>query len=42
MYLYPTHITTFAPDIPVPYTFADYTSLRDPALERAMRGLKEN
>jgi hypothetical protein len=37
MIFYPTHIAAFEPDILVPYTFADYTSLRDPALERALQ-----
>jgi hypothetical protein len=36
MFFYPTHIETFGPDILVPYTFIDYTSLRDPALQLAL------
>ncbi len=34
--LFPTHITSFAPDIRVPYTFNDYVHLRDPLLDKAL------
>ena len=37
MYLYPMHVKTLDPDIRVPYSFADYVSLRDPALERTLQ-----
>ena len=33
---FPTHLKTLDPDVPVPYTFDDYISLRDPALERVI------
>jgi hypothetical protein len=36
LYLYPTHVASLAPDVPVPYTFDDYTGLRDPVLDRAL------
>lgn len=36
MAFYPTHITTFEPDVRVEYRYADYQALRDPLLERAM------
>jgi hypothetical protein len=36
MYFYPTHVTSFVPDTPVAYTFADYVAGRDPLLARAM------
>jgi hypothetical protein len=31
-HFFPMHVKTLAPDVPVPYTFADYLALRDPAL----------
>lgn len=36
LYLYPTHVASLAPDVDVPYTFADYAAGRDPVLARAM------
>jgi hypothetical protein len=36
MYFFPTHLQTLEPDVPVPYTFDDYISLRDPALDRVI------
>jgi len=36
MYFFPTHLKTLDPDVMVPYTFDDYISLRDPALERVV------
>lgn len=33
---YPTHITSFDPDVRVPFTFDDYVDLRDPVLEKAL------
>jgi hypothetical protein len=33
MRLYPMHLKTLAPDVTVPYTFADYSALRDPVLD---------
>ncbi|MGY1426370.1 hypothetical protein [Lysobacter sp. A289] len=33
--LFPMHVPSFEPDIRVPYTFDDYTSLRDPMLDKA-------
>lgn len=35
MYLYPMHVQSLDPDIPLPYNFDDYVGLRDPVLERA-------
>lgn len=32
-FLFPMHLATLAPDIHVPYTFADYVALRDPLLD---------
>jgi hypothetical protein len=37
MRLYPLHLTTLAPDVRVPYTFADYIALRDPVLEYVLQ-----
>jgi hypothetical protein len=31
-YFFPMHVTSVAPDIPIPYTFADYRALHDPVL----------
>jgi hypothetical protein len=36
MYFYPTHVSSFEPDVPVRYTFDDYVNLRDPAMDRAL------
>ena len=36
MYFYPTHVTSFEPDVHVAYSFEDYVNLRDPALDRAL------
>ncbi len=33
---YPTHVKAFTPDVPVRYTFADYASLRDPLVTKAL------
>jgi hypothetical protein len=35
-YFFPTHLETLKPDVLVPYTFDDYISLRDPALEHVI------
>ncbi|MEO7199092.1 MAG: hypothetical protein ABIY56_02630 [Dokdonella sp.] len=32
---FPTHVTSFDPDVRVPFTFEDYVHLRDPVLEKA-------
>lgn len=34
--LFPTHVTSFDPDVRVPFTFDDYVHLRDPLLEKAL------
>jgi hypothetical protein len=36
MYFYPMHVKTLAPDVAIPYTFADYLALRDPVLDYAL------
>jgi hypothetical protein len=36
MYYYPMQLKSWAPDIAVPYTFADYAAMRDPALDRVV------
>jgi hypothetical protein len=36
MYYYPMQLKSWAPDIVVPYTFADYAAMRDPALDRVV------
>ncbi len=33
MALYPMHVTSLAPDVRIPYSFADYRALRDPVME---------
>lgn len=33
---FPTHVKSFAPDVPVAYTFADYMNGRDPLLDKAL------
>lgn len=33
---FPTHVTSFDPDIRVPYTFDDYVNGRDPLLDKAL------
>jgi hypothetical protein len=30
---FPMHVKTLAPDVTIPYTFADYRALRDPVLD---------
>jgi hypothetical protein len=37
MYFYPMELKSWAPDVRVPYTFADYISLRDPLLDTALK-----
>ena len=32
MYFFPMHLESIAPDVTIPYTFADYLALRDPML----------
>jgi hypothetical protein len=34
--LYPTHLSSFEPDVRVSYTFADYVALRDTVLDKAL------
>lgn len=34
--LFPTHVTSFEPDVRVPFTFDDYVNLRDPVLGKAL------
>ncbi|HEY4123694.1 MAG TPA: hypothetical protein VGM36_03715 [Rhizomicrobium sp.] len=36
MYFYPMQLKSWMPDARVPYTFADYTALSDPMLDRAL------
>ncbi len=36
-HFFPMHVKTLAPDVPVPYTFADYRALRDPALDYVLQ-----
>ena len=36
MYFFPMQVQSFEPDVPVPYTFDDYLTLRDPMLEKAL------
>lgn len=36
MYFYPMQLKSWMPDIAVPYTFADYAAMRDPALDRVL------
>jgi hypothetical protein len=38
---YPMHVRSLAPDVKIPYTFADYRALRDPVLEFVLHGRKE-
>lgn len=35
----PLHLKTLAPDVVVPYTFADYRALRDPVMEYVLEGV---
>lgn len=42
MYYYPVRLTSFAPDVAVPYTFAAYAALRDPALERVLNTMPKD
>jgi hypothetical protein len=37
MRFFPMHLKTLAPDVTVPYTFADYRALRDPALDYVLQ-----
>ncbi|MBO9663347.1 hypothetical protein [Dokdonella sp.] len=36
MWLYPTHVESFDPDVRVDYTFDDYVRLRDPVMEAVL------
>jgi len=36
MYFYPMQLRSWAPDVTVPYTFADYAAKRDPVLDRVL------
>lgn len=36
-FFFPMHVRTLAPDVLLPYTFADYRALRDPVLEYVLR-----
>lgn len=36
MYFFPMLVQSFAPDVPVPYTFDDYLTLRDPMLQKGV------
>ena len=42
MYLYPMQLKSWMPDVRVPYTFADYAALRDPALDRVLFTLSKS
>ncbi len=35
-YFFPMHVQSFEPDVRVSYTFEDYSTLRDPVLEKAL------
>jgi hypothetical protein len=42
MYFYPMQLKSWMPDITVPYTFADYAAMRDPALDRVLFTMSKN
>lgn len=42
MYAYPMQLKSWMPDISVPYTFADYAAMRDPALDRVLFTMSKN
>ena len=37
MYFFPMHLKTIAPDVTIPYSFADYRALRDPVLDYVLQ-----
>lgn len=37
MRLFPMHLRTLAPEVIVPYTYADYRALRDPVLDYVLQ-----